>query len=62
MSRRFSSISGLASWFGKRAVDLEAEPRRLAGQPVEQLRRDQPGHAAAGVEHDVERLDRSTGR
>ena len=57
MSRRFSSMSGLASWFGKRAVDLEAQPRRLAGQPVEQLRRDQAAHAAAGVEHDVERLD-----
>ena len=41
----------------KAAVDLEAEPRRPAGQPLEQLRRDEPAHAAAGVEHDVERLD-----
>ena len=41
----------------KAAVDLEAEPRRPAGQPLEQLRRDQPAHAAAGVEHDVERPD-----
>ena len=41
----------------KAAVDLEAQPRRPAGQPIEQLRRDQPAHAAAGVEHDVERLD-----
>ena len=57
MSRRFSSMSGLASWFGKRAVDLEAQPRRPAGQPIEEPRRDEPGHAAAGVEHDVERLD-----
>ena len=39
------------------AVDLEAQLRHLAGKPVEQLRRDQPGHAAAGVEHDGERLD-----
>ena len=39
------------------AVDLEAQPRRPAGQPLEQLRRDQAAHAAAGVEHDVERLD-----
>ena len=39
------------------AVDLEAEPRRPAGQPLEQLRRDQPAHPAAGVEDDVERLD-----
>ena len=44
------------------AVDLEAQPRRLAGQPVEQLRRDEAAHAAAGIEHDVERLDRPTGR
>ena len=44
------------------AVDLEAEPRRPAGQPLEQLRRDEPAHAAAGVEHDVERLDRSPDR
>ncbi len=57
MSRRFSSMSGLASWFGNRPVDLEAQPRRLAGQPVEEPRSDQAGHAAAGVEHDVERLD-----
>ena len=28
-----------------------------AGQALEQPRRDQAGHAAAGVEHDVERLD-----
>ena len=41
----------------KAAVDLEAQPRRPAGQPLEQLRRDQAAHAAAGVEHDVERLD-----
>ena len=60
MSRRFSSISGLASWFGKAAVDVEAQARGPAGQPVEQLRRDQAAHAAAGVEHDVERLDRPT--
>ncbi len=44
------------------AVDLEAEPRRPAGQPIEELRRDQAAHAAAGVEHDVERLDRPTDR
>ena len=50
-------MSGLASWFGKRPSIVEAQPRRPAGQPVEQLRRDQPAHAAAGVEHDVERLD-----
>ena len=42
---------------GEAAVDLEAEPRRPAGQPIEQQRRDQAAHAAAGVEHDVERLD-----
>ena len=46
----------------KAAVDLEAEPGRPAGQALEQLRRDQPAHPAAGVEHDVERLDRPTGR
>ena len=57
MSRRFSSMSGLASWFGKAPVDLEAEARRPAGQPVEQPRRDEAAHAAAGVEHDVERAD-----
>ena len=57
MSRRFSSMSGLASWFGKRAVDVEAQTRRPAGQALEQLRRHQPAHAAAGIEHDVERLD-----
>ena len=39
------------------AVRLEGEPRRLARQLVEQLRRDQAAHAAGGVEHDVERLD-----
>ena len=43
---------------GERAVDLEAQPRRLAGQPIEQPRRDDAGDAAAGVEDDVERLDR----
>ena len=42
---------------GEAAVDVEAEPRRPAGQPVEQLRRDEPAHAAAGVEDDVERPD-----
>ena len=41
----------------KAAVDLEAQPRRPAGKPLEQLRRDEAAHAAAGVEHDVERLD-----
>ena len=41
----------------KASVDLEAQARRPAGQPLEQLRRDQPAHAAAGVEDDVERLD-----
>ena len=41
----------------ERAVHLEAEPRGPAGQPIEQQRRDQAGDAAAGVEHDVERLD-----
>ena len=46
----------------ERAVDLEAQPRRPAGQPVEEPRRDQAAHAAAGVEHDVERLDRPPGR
>ena len=46
----------------ERAVDLEAQRRRPAGQPIEEQRRDQAGHAAAGVEHDVERLDRSTDR
>ena len=42
---------------GKPAVDLEAEARRLAGEAIEELRRDEPAHAAAGVEHDVEGPD-----
>ena len=42
----------------ERAVHLEAQPRRLARQPIEQLRRHDAGHAAAGVEHHVERLER----
>ena len=46
----------------KAAVDLEAQPRRPAGQPLEELRRDEPAHAAAGVEHDVERPDDRPGR
>ena len=46
----------------ERAVDVETEPRRLAGQTLEEPRRHQARHAAAGVEHDVERLDRPTGR
>ena len=41
----------------ERPVDLEAEPRHRAGEPIEQQRRHQAGHAAAGVEHDLERLD-----
>ncbi len=42
---------------GKPAVDLEAEPRRPAGEAIEQPGGDQPAHAAAGVEHDVEGPD-----
>ena len=41
----------------ERAVDIETELRRLAGKLVEQQRRHQARHAAAGVEHDGERLD-----
>ncbi len=51
-------MSGLDSWLGKRAVHFEAERRQLAGWDArEELRPDQAGHAAAGVEDDVERLD-----
>ena len=39
------------------AVDLEAQTRRPARELVEQFRRDQPGHPAAGIEDDVERPD-----
>ena len=43
---------------GEAAVHLEAERRQLPGGDAgEELRRDQAGHAAAGVEHDVEGLD-----
>ena len=42
---------------GKRAVDLEAQPGRAARQPIEEQRRHASGHAAAGVEDHVERLD-----
>ena len=42
---------------GEPAIDLEAQSRRPAGQTVEELRRDQPAHPAAGIEHDVERPD-----
>ena len=42
---------------GKPAVDLEAEPRRPAGEAIEEPGRDEPAHAAAGVEHDVEGPD-----
>ena len=59
MSRRFSSMSGLDSWLGNRAVHVEAQRRQLAGRDAgEELRSDQAGHAAAGVQHDVEGLDR----
>ena len=57
MSRRFSSISGLASWFGNVPSISKQSLVVRAGQPLEELRRHQAGHAAAGVEHDVERLD-----
>ena len=39
------------------SINLEAQARRLARQLLEQPRRDEPAHAAAGIEHDVERLD-----
>ena len=57
MSRRFSSMSGLASWFGN--VPSTSKHSRVVrqGKLIEQARRDQPGDAAAAVEHDVERLD-----
>ena len=41
----------------KAAVDVEAQPRRATRQPIEEPRRDESAHAAAGVEHDVERPD-----
>jgi hypothetical protein len=41
----------------KRPVDGEAEARRPAGELVEQRRCHEAAHTAAGVEHDVERLD-----
>src|SRR5437867_4339053 len=41
----------------KRAVDVEAQLRRFAGKLVEEQRRDEPRHPAAGVEYDTERLD-----
>jgi hypothetical protein len=58
MSRRFSSMSGFASWLGKVPVHLEAQRRQLLRRDVlEEERRDQAGHAAARVQHDVERLE-----
>ena len=39
------------------AVDLEAQARGPAWETVEQFRRDEPAHPAAGVEDDVERPD-----
>jgi len=41
----------------KAPVDLEAETRGPAGEALEQFRRDEAAHAAAGIEHDVERAD-----
>ena len=42
---------------GEGAVDREAERVDLARQRLEEFGRDQAGHAAAGVEHDLEWLD-----
>ena len=42
---------------GEGAVDREAQSVDLAGERLEELGRGQAGHAASGVEHDLERLD-----
>src|SRR5690242_3202545 len=42
---------------GKPSVDLKTQPRCPAGQVIEEPRRDQSAHAAAGIEDDVERFD-----
>ena len=57
MSRRFSSISGLASWFGNVPSISKHSVVSFLGDVLEQQRRDQAGHAAAGIEHDIERLE-----
>ena len=57
MSRRFSSISGLASCVGKVPSTVKQSRVDLAGERLEELGRDEAAHAAAGVEHGLERLD-----
>ena len=43
---------------GEGAIHVEAERRQLLdGEPLEQPGRHESGHAAAAVEHDIERLD-----
>ena len=57
MSRRFSSMSGLASWLGN--VPSTSKQSRVVRQGRRSNSRGatMPADAVAGVEHDVERLD-----
>jgi hypothetical protein len=48
---------GIGFVVGEGAVDLHAQAGGAARQVLEQPRRDHPGDAAAGIEHDVEGLD-----
>ena len=65
-ARRFHPRDDVAAVFldqrvgfvsGEGAVDREAQRVDLARQRLEELRRRQPGHAASGIEHDLEWLD-----
>ena len=50
-----SGSIGLASWFGKRAVELEVELDDVDVDLAQHGRRRQAGHAVAGVDHDLSR-------
>ncbi len=57
MSRRFSSMSGLDSWFGNVPSISKQSVVVRHGSRSNSLRGDQASHAAPRVEHDVEGLD-----
>ena len=58
MSRRFSSMSGLASWLGNvPSTSKQSVVSFFVGMCSKSSGATRPGHAAAGVEHDVERLE-----